>query len=296
MSGSMGMRKAGGRRRGLTAAGALLVLVALAGFAKAWSDTMAKPRAMRASLVLAALPPGTAPIRLAFIADTQVAGPDMPPARLARIVERINALRPDLVLLGGDFVDDKAVATRHYTAAEAIAPLGGLRPAIASVAVPGNHDHWRDIDAVRRALAANGIVVLENTARRFGPLTVGGLDDEDTGHADVAALLRWMDRLGGAGIVLTHSPDPFPRLPERVGLALAGHTHCGQIRYPWGGSPATMSRYGDLYACGMVREGGKVLITTAGIGTSMLPVRFGTQAEIWLIELRPPVQEAPAAG
>lgn len=69
---------------------------------------------------------------------------------------------------------------------------------------------------------------------------------------------------------------------------LAGHTHCGQLRYPWGGSPATMSRYGDRYSCGVVRQDGKVLITTEGLGTSVLPFRFGTKPEIWLIELRPP--------
>ena len=67
---------------------------------------------------------------------------------------------------------------------------------------------------------------------------------------------------------------------------LAGHTHCGQLRYPWGGSPATMSRHGDRYACGLVREDGKVLITTAGLGTSVLPFRFGTRPEIWLFEVK----------
>ena len=67
---------------------------------------------------------------------------------------------------------------------------------------------------------------------------------------------------------------------------LAGHTHCGQLRYPWGGSPATMSRYGQRYACDLVREEGKVLVTTAGLGTSVLPLRLFTRPEIWLIQLK----------
>ena len=91
---------------------------------------------------------------------------------------------------------------------------------------------------------------------------------------------------GGAPVLLSHSPDPFPNLPRGFGLMLAGHTHCGQLRYPWGGSPATMSRYGQRYACGLVRQNGNVLVTTAGLGTSVLPFRFGTRPEIWLIELR----------
>jgi len=156
------------------------------------------------------------------------------------------------------------------------------------VVAPGNHDHWRDIAAIRRELARRGAVVLANEARRFGPLVIGGLDDDYTGHADVPATLAAMAALGPAQVLLSHSPDPFPELPRPVGLMLAGHTHCGQLRYPWGGSPATMSRYGQRYACGLVRENGQVLIVGAGLGTSVLPFRFGTRPEIWSIEVRGP--------
>lgn len=255
--------------------------------AKAWHDTMAEPVVRRATVTLAQLPPGTRPIRLALLADIHVAGPDMPPSRLAAIVRQVNALQPDLVLIAGDFVSDKRTATRHYPTGQALAPLGELTPVLATVAVPGNHDHWRDMRGVRLELARRGVVVLANEARRFGPLVIGGLDDDFTGQADLPAALRAMEALGGVPLVLSHSPDPFPDVPSSVGLMLAGHTHCGQLRYPWGGSPATMSRYGERYACGVVREEGKLLITTAGLGTSVLPFRFGTRAEIWLVELRP---------
>lgn len=255
--------------------------------AKAWHDTMAGPVVHRATVALAQLPPGTRPIRLVLLADIHVAGPDMPPSRLAAIVRQVNALQPDLVLIAGDFVSDKRTATRHYPTGQALAPLGALVPAIATVAVPGNHDHWRDMQGVRLELAQRGVVVLANEARRFGPVVIGGLDDDFTGHADLPATLRAIEALGGAPLMLSHSPDPFPDVPSSVGLMLSGHTHCGQLRYPWGGSPATMSRYGQRYACGVVREEGKLLITTAGLGTSVLPFRFGTRPEIWLIELRP---------
>jgi uncharacterized protein len=264
---------------------AALILLALA--AKAWRDTMADPVVRHAEIILPRLPAGTAPIRVALMADIHVAGPDMPPSRLTRIVERVNALRPDLVLIAGDFVSDKRTATRHYSSAQAVVPLAKLRPRLATVAVPGNHDHWRDAGGLRRELERRNVVVLANTAHRFGPLVLGGLDDDFTGHADLPATLRAMAALGGGASVLSHSPDPFPGLPRGAGLMLAGHTHCGQVRYPWGGSPATMSRYGQRYACDMVRENGNVLVTTAGLGTSVLPFRFGTRPEIWLIGLRP---------
>ncbi len=96
-----------------------------------------------------------------------------------------------------------------------------------------------------------------------------------------------MEGMEGPRVMLTHSPDIFPRTPADIDLVLAGHTHCGQIAYPWGGSPATMSNYGNAYACGVVKRGGTTLITSGGIGTSLLPVRLFTRPEVWLIEMRP---------
>ena len=246
---------------------------------------MSEPIVRRATILLSAYRPDAAPLTLVLISDIHVAGPDMPPARVGRIVAQINALHPDLVLIAGDFVSDKQIATRHYSTAEAVAPLKKLSPTLATVVVPGNHDHWRNAGEVRRELGKVGAVVLANEAQRFGPLVIGGLDDDYTGHADLPATLAAMASLGRAQILLSHSPDPFPDA-HRPLLMLAGHTHCGQLRYPWGGSPATMSRYGDRYACGILRERGGVLVTGAGLGTSVLPFRFGTRPEIWLIEVR----------
>lgn len=277
------MNRTGPRKLRLALALVALLLAALA--AKAWHDTMADPVVHRTTIALSALPADAPPLTIALISDIHVAGPDMPPSRLAAIVEQVNALRPDLVLIAGDLVSDKRPATRHYSTPEAIAPLARLTPTLATVVVPGNHDHWRDIGAIRAELARVGAVVLANEARGFGPLVVGGLDDDYTGHADLPVTLAAMDRLGGAQILLSHSPDPFPDVPRPL-LMLAGHTHCGQIGYPWGGSPATMSRYGQRYACGLVREDGKALVTTAGLGTSVLPFRLFTRPEIWLIEVR----------
>ncbi|MCR2832956.1 hypothetical protein [Parerythrobacter lacustris] len=113
-----------------------------------------------------------------------------------------------------------------------------------------------------------------------------------TGRDDLPATLAAMDRLRGARILLSHSPDPFPNVPNSVPLVLAGHTHCGQIAYPWGGAPATMSDYGDRYSCGRVDEAGKVLVVGAGLGTSLLPMRLFTQPQVWLVKLEPQAARA----
>lgn len=273
------------RRAALLLAGAVLIALALA--VKAWSDTTADPRVLRADFVHKDLPAGSAPVRIALLSDIHVAGPDMPPARLERIVAQVNALKPDLVLIAGDLVSDKMTATHVYSPREVVAPLGRLRAPLGTIAVPGNHDHWYDLPGLSAELKANGIALLANDARRAGPLVIGGLDDDYTGRADLGKTLDAMAQIPGAGVMLSHSPDPFPNVPNSVPLTLAGHTHCGQIGYPWGGSPATMSDYGQRYACGRVDEHGKSLFVGAGLGTSLLPVRLFTQAEVWLITVRP---------
>ena len=256
---------------------------------KAWFDTMGTPSVERLTVESDAFPDDAPPVRIALLSDIHVAGPDMPPERLARIVAQVNALKPDLVAIAGDLISEKSTATRIYTPTEVIAPLGKLAAPLGVVVVPGNHDHWSDWPALSAQLARYPhITVLRNQATQAGPLVIGGVDDDFTRRADLPATIAAMARKRGARIVLTHSPDIFPQVPVDVDLVLAGHTHCGQIAWPWGGAPATMSDYGDLYACGVTRQHGKVLVTGAGLGTSLLPVRLFTHPEIWLIEIRPP--------
>jgi hypothetical protein len=262
-----------------------LAVMGLAVLGYAYATAVADPVVRRTKVSLADWPVGARPIEVLLISDIHVTGPDMPPERLARIVSQINRLAPDLVLLAGDFIGDKGVSTRHYPVAEALAPLRGLRaPAIA---VLGNHDHWRSAAETRAAMAHAGIVVLDNAAISAGPLNVGGLDDDFTDRADLPAMLAAMEGRRGARVILSHSPDPFPNVPGDVGLMLAGHTHCGQIRLPWYGAVSTMSEYGDRYACGRVDEAGKTLIVGAGVGTSILPLRLGAVPDMWLIALGP---------
>ena len=267
-----------------------LLFLSLAGIAIigwAYWTAIADPVVRETEVALADWPRGEPPVRAVLISDIHVAGPDMPPSRLARIVDQIRALRPDLVLIAGDLIGDKDVGTRIYSARDVVAPLARLRPRLGTFAVLGNHDHWRNGAEVRAALAAAGIRVLDNEAAQVGPLALGGLDDDFTGRADLASTLAAMRRIEGARILLSHSPDPFASLSNEVGLTLAGHTHCGQIRLPLVGALATESRYGQRYACGRVDEGGRTLIVTAGLGTSVLPLRLIARPDLWLVTIGP---------
>jgi predicted MPP superfamily phosphohydrolase len=263
----------------------LLLGLALLGFVY-WTATR-DPVVRETEVRLARWPAGQPPLRAVLAADIHVAGPDMPPARLARIVAQINALGPDIVLMAGDFISDRRVATRYYGYREALVPLAGLRARLGTFAVLGNHDHWRDADEATEALEGVGVRVLANEAVRVGPLALGGLDDAFTDHDDLDATVGAMRRVRGARLMLAHSPDRFPDLPADVPLMLAGHTHCGQIRLPFFGALSTGSRYGQRYACGRIDENDHTLIVTAGLGTSIVPLRLGTTPELWLIRLGP---------
>lgn len=234
-------------------------------------------------------PPGSSAaagrLRLVLLTDTHVAGPNTPPARLARIVRTVNALKPDIILLGGDFIGDGLLLTRRYGPTAAIAPLAELRASAGVIAVLGNHDHWSEPAAIRRALAHAGIKLLDNDAVRIGALAIGGVDDDYTGHADVARVTAKLTRLGGIAVMLSHSPDIFPQVADRIGLVLAGHTHCGQIRLPLFGAVYTASRYGKRFACGLIGDAGQTMIVSAGIGTSLLPLRFGAAPDLWVIDI-----------
>lgn len=233
------------------------------------------------------------PIRIALMTDTHLSGPDNSPERMARIVAQINALEPDLILLGGDYIgDDKGAAT--YDAFDSIEPFAGLRAPLGVVAVLGNHDsksrknRWPFSDSVwTEKFASLGITLLQNGAVRRGPIAVGGLKDPYTRQPDIGATLAAMKRLGGAPVVLAHGPDIFPPLPDQPLLTMVGHTHCGQVAFPFLGVTYVPSKYGIRYACGLFREGDKTLIVSGGVGTSGLPIRMFAPPDIWIVTVRP---------
>lgn len=230
------------------------------------------------------------PVTLAFMSDTHLSGPDNSPARMARIVRLVNGLKPDLIILGGDYIgDDKGGAT--YGPADSIAPFAALRAPLGVMAVLGNHDARRHAGIGRkqwrRQFARIGIRLLDDEAQRRGPLAIGGLRDIYTGRPDIPGTLEAMAAVGGAPVILSHGPDVFPLLPDRPMLALVGHTHCGQVALPLAGIVYVPSRYGTRYACGLYREGRKTLLVSSGIGTSGLPIRLLAPPDVWLVTIRP---------
>ena len=242
-------------------------------------------------------------LTIAVISDLHVGEPYMGLGRIAEIVDTTNALRPDLVVILGDFAASHRFVSRPVTAPETAAALARLRAPLGRYAILGNHDYWSDPVPWRRSFAASGVPLLENDlvalrhdgrafwlagtastlAIRLGGKRFHGLDNLP------GTLRRLTD--DAPVILLAHEPDIFPRVPPRVALTLCGHTHGGQIRI-LGYSPRVPSRFGNRYAYGHVVEGGRDLIVSAGLGVSTLPVRFGVPPEIVLVRLGGQLQDS----
>jgi predicted MPP superfamily phosphohydrolase len=227
------------------------------------------------------------PLRVAAISDIHAGSPFVDEARLREIVRRTNARSPDIVVLLGDYVVYRTPGVRSLPPEKIAGVLKGLRTRAGVYAVLGNHDAWYGAARVRRALRSVGFTVLENRAADFSwagrHVWVAGIADALTRHPDPARALARVPA-GEPVLAITHNPNAFRRVPARVALTIAGHTHGGQVRLPLAGCVYASA---DRRFCrGHVVEGGRHLFVTTGIGTSILPARLGVPPEIRILELR----------
>ena len=261
------------------------VLIVAIGYANA----TAMPVVRRLNLKVSDYPASAKPIRILLLSDVHVHAPDMPPSRLTKIVDQINALRPDVVIAAGDFTGNDWIG-RDYLPVAAIAPLRRLQTKFGAYAVLGNNDYQAGAGDIARALGSAGIHVLHNDAVAVGPLALGGIDGRIHHRAAGWATARQatydaLDRTAGVQVLAAHRPDEFVPAPPSVRLVLAGHTHCGQIVLPFFGALESGSDFGMRYLCGVHRDGSKLLVVTAGLGTSHVPLRFGAPPDLWLVTI-----------
>lgn len=236
-------------------------------------------------------------LSITVIADLHAGGPDMLLPHISRVVDAANDLQSDLVVLLGDYIARYRFKTQQVPDPVWSGELARLSAPLGTWAILGNHDWWYHIAGVRRALADARIPVLENDAVLLGPpgqqFWLAGLGDQlayPLGHGR----FRGVDDLPGTlarittadpVLLMAHEPDIFPRVPQRVALTLAGHTHGGQIRLPLIWPIFVPSQYGARYAYGHVIEADRHIIVSGGLGTSIIPARLGVPPEIVHITL-----------
>lgn len=205
---------------------------------------------------------------------------------IRKVVEEANRLRPDLMVLTGDYID----TGRKYMA-PALEAFEGLKSKFGTLAILGNHDYMHGHGYAEDVLASKRIPLLKNShaciESNGSALCVGGVTDLLEDRPDAKEALKGVDP-AVPRILLSHHPDYAEELPKdvRVDLVLSGHTHGGQVRLPFGLAPVVPSRYGQKYSGGLVRlKSGTQVYVSRGIGVSMIPVRLNCPPELTLIKL-----------
>ena len=207
-------------------------------------------------------------------------------AHIERAIETANSLDPDIIALTGDYISHE----REY-AAPCAEMLGRLRARCGVYAVLGNHDHWTDAALITDLFRAEGIHVLVNEGMRFehpqrggASFWLAGVDDTMVGLEDLPLALA-RSRADEMKLVLAHNPVILRRAARAgVDLVLSGHTHGGQVT--WRSERSRSGRPRRRMLRGLSRRGETQIYVTRGLGTVIVPLRYGSRPEVSLLELR----------
>ena len=208
--------------------------------------------------------------------------------RALKIVQAINATKPDIILIAGDLIaEENQQPTLANTVEDEIAlVLGQLKAPRGVYAALGNHDNWYDHQKMKVALEKRGITVLENQAQPLAnsPLWIAGVGDESTNHANIQATMQLVPK-NAPTLVLMHDPGSLANVPNDAqlnALFFAGHTHGGQVYLPWIGALVVPYAAPKEWAYGWVNHQSHSMYVTSGLGVSIFPVRFNMRPE-WVL-------------
>lgn len=233
----------------------------------------------------------TGPVRLVLLTDLHACAYGAGQRELLDAVERQH---PDLVLLGGDILDDDP-ALPEENAWTVIETLGRSYP---TFYVTGNHEFWSGrVEAIKARIADSGVTVLEGEGQivlfRGQPLSISGVDDPAAG-AEIwqAQLARAAQGAGeGFSLLLTHRPERTSAYEGRgFDLILAGHAHGGQWRIPLllNGLLAPNQGFFPAFAGGRYELGETTLIVSRGLARESTRVpRIFNPPELVVVELLP---------
>ncbi len=240
--------------------------------------------------------------KIVAISDIHGGSNNVSEEKIREVVSQTNAQNADIVVLLGDYVsqqfwDRKKLKMPMATIAE---NLKGITAKYGVYAVLGNHDVWDDEVAIKQSLQNDGYAVLEDEVVTINvngeEISILGLTEaikRKTSWERYSIQINQILRDSNASknlLVLVHNPDQFvpfltPSCRVDYSLMLAGHTHGGQIKLPIVGTPIVPSSYGQKYAKGEIIENGSHMFVTSGIGTSVLPFRFGVPPEISVLTI-----------
>lgn len=259
-------------------------------------------RVTHLDLPLHNFPPAFDGLRIVQISDIHL-GENLTTRQLEGFVERVNALRPDLVCITGDIIDSP------YADIDTLLPrLGHLRAAHGVLAILGNHDHYAGADRVEEKLRQlTSFTILRdaytNVTVDGQRLHIVGLDDRGRDWARGVPAVAYLGTVlptlpaGEPVILLCHRPDIFPQAARGgIALTLSGHTHGGQLGMPWlNGRVRNLAEFITPFDRGLFERDGSYLYVNCGLGVTGQRIRLCTPREITVIEARSPAAVARAA-
>jgi uncharacterized protein len=258
---------------------------------KRWVERIARaqPHVVRAlRLEIDGWPRWSRPLRVAFLSDFHTGSHSDDVPRLQRIAAEAQAFNPDLVLLGGDFVNMQPFGGGRVPPRIVAALLAPLDGACGRFAVLGNHDYIYGAEEIADALRGHGITVLDDEHRAINfqghSIYIVGIPDAHVRRARSKQLLTGL-LPEQPTIVLTHDPVWFADVPVGSHLTLAGHTHGGQVSLPGLGIVTNSSKAPLRWTHGLVVERGRYLYVTSGIGTSLVPLRWRVPPEFVVLDV-----------
>ena len=272
----------------------LLILASLIALALLWGFAV-EPKLLTVSEISftdTRLPAALEGIRAVYISDVHV-GPYYSEADVERLVKRIGELDPDIVFFGGDLVqragDVEAVDRERVARA-----FAALEPRLGKFAVLGNHDIRTPVmQAIAEAmLRGGGFTLLYNSAAEAAPgFFVAGTapwpdegEDSPRNQADVTQV-AWTTDGGAFSLLLSHEPEQAHKNAQYpFALQLSGHTHGGQVNFPFAGFVYKKAGMGD-YLSGFYDAGDLRMYVSRGVGTSVVRVRFFAPPEIVVLTL-----------
>jgi predicted MPP superfamily phosphohydrolase len=246
-----------------------------------WFDVLQIP------ITLSRLPKAFSGFRILQISDIH-AGEQFMPGHLGEVVGKILELKPDIVLITGDFVDSSPVMTEEFLE-ETEDLLAQISASIPVFAVMGNHDHWWGVSRVRNMLQKAGVKELANDfftiQKDEDMLHICGVDDFYVREANLEPILSHLPQAGCA-ILMAHEPDFADKssVSGRFDLQVSGHSHGGQVVIPFVG-PLVLPNYGRKYPSGFYKVGEMIQYTNRGLGMVFPYLRFLCRPEITVFTL-----------
>ena len=237
------------------------------------------------------LPKGLSGLKIVQFSDTHI-GFQYGLKELEKHIQTINDLQPDIICFTGDLLDEP----HTFSTPDLIVPiLQQLNAPFGKFAVYGNHDHGGNGTRLYKSIMEkSGFQVLLNTNKRISLpdgslLYIAGIDDAMLGRPDISASMKEIPDHAFT-IILSHAPDLADSISGQstASMQLSGHSHGGQVQLPWLG-PLITPPYGSKYLEGSYQVSANhplELYVNRGLGTTRMPLRFGSIPEITLFTLQ----------